>query len=138
MQVFIDSSTWLAYYLSDEPDHIRVKNIIKKSNKEGKTIVTSNDVIDETVTFLVYHKPQLVRKFIDFVQKAITTNALVQLWVDEEIQGQAFELVQKFSEHRLSLTDATTISLAKKFHIEAILTLDSDFTKLKAPVFPLY
>jgi len=138
MQVFIDSSTWLAYYLSDEPDHIRVKNIIKKSNKEGKIIVTSNDVIDETVTFLVYHKPQLVRKFIDFVQKAITTNALVQLWVDEEIQGQAFELVQKFSEHRLSLTDATTISLAKKFHIEAILTLDSDFTKLKAPVFPLY
>lgn len=137
MQVFIDSSAWLAYYLSDEPDHIRVKNIIKKSSKEGKIIVTSNDIVDETVTFLIYNKPQLVRKFIDFVQKAITANALVQLWVNEEIQEEAFGIVAKFAEHKLSLTDATTISLAKKFNIEAILTLDSDFTKVKAPVFPL-
>lgn len=136
-QVFIDSSAWLAYYLSDEPDHIRVKNIIKKSSKEGKIIVTSNDIVDETVTFLIYNKPQLVRKFIDFVQKAITANALVQLWVNEEIQEEAFGIVQKFAEHKLSLTDATTIALVKKFSIDSIISLDSDFAKIKAPVLPL-
>src|SRR3989344_5755995 len=124
-QVFIDSSVWLAYYLSDEPDHIRVKNLIKNFHKEGKNIITSNDIIDETVTFLIYHKPQLVKKFIDFIQKTISANTLVQLWVDEEIQVQAFELIQKFQEHRLSLTDATTIALVRKFKIESVISLDS-------------
>lgn len=136
-QFFIDSSAWIAYYLSDEPDHVRVKNLIKRLIKEGKVIVSSNDIIDETVTFLIYHKPFLAIKFIDFIKKAILTGGIIQLWVDEEIQNQAFELVQKFMEHKLSLTDATTIALVKKFSIGSIISLDSDFAKVKAPLFSL-
>lgn len=135
-RIFIDSSAWLAYYLSDEPDHIRVKNLIKGSAKEGKVIVTSNDIIDETATFLIYRKPQLAIKFIDFIKRTILTGNITQLWVDEEIQSEAFELVQKFAEHRLSLTDATTIALVKKFSIESVISLDSDFLKVGIPTLP--
>lgn len=135
-RVFIDSSAWLAYYLSDEPDHIRVKNIIKGLIKEDMVIVTSNDVIDETVTFLIYHKQVLVQKFIDFIKKTIFTGNISQLWVDEEIQSEAFELVQKFAEHKLSLTDATTIALVKKFSIESVISLDSDFRKVNIKTRP--
>lgn len=136
-QVFIDSSAWIAYYLSDEPDHVRVKNLIKGLVKEGKVIIISNDIIDETVTFLIYHKPLLAIKFIDFIKKALLTGNITQLWVDEEIQDEAFEIVQKFAEHKLSLTDATTIALVKKYSIQSIISLDSDFAKIKAPLFPL-
>ncbi len=135
-QFFIDTSAWLAYYLSDEPDHIRIKNIIKTLLKENRTIVTSNDIIDETVTFLIYNKPKLVPKFIDLIKKTITTSSVIQLWVDEEIQVHAFELVQKFQEHKLSLTDATTIALVKKFSIDSVISLDSDFIKVGIPTLP--
>lgn len=135
-RVFIDSSAWLAYYLSDEPDHIRIKNLIKGLIKEGQVIVTSNDIIDETVTFLIYRKPLLAKKFIDFLKKTILTNHMTQLWVDDEIQTEAFEIVQKFVEHKLSLTDATTIALIKKFSIESIISLDSDFTKVGISTLP--
>lgn len=120
----------MAYYLSDEPDHIRIKNLIKRSIKDQAEIVTSNDIVDETVTNFIYLKPQIAKKFIGFISKSITTNSLTQLWVDEEIQNQAFELVQKFSEHKLSLTDATTIVLMKDFGIESVISLDSDFKKV--------
>ena len=70
------------------------------------------------------------------MKKSSQTNSLVQFWIDEEIQNEAFELVQKFSEHRLSLTDATSIALIKKFSIESIISLDTDFIKVGIPTLP--
>lgn len=135
-KVFIDTSAWMAYYLSDEPDHIRIKNLIKGFIKEHIAIVTSNDTIDETVTNFIYINPRIARKFIEFIKKAIATDAVTQLWVDEEIQNEAFVLVEKFSEHKLSLTDATTVVLVKRFKIESIISLDSDFKKVGLKVLP--
>lgn len=135
-KVFIDTSAWMAYYLSDEPDHIRIKNLIKRYTKEKAEIVTSNDILDETVTNFIYLKPQIADKFIGFISKSIATNSLTQLWVDEEIQGEAFMIVQKFSEHKLSLTDATSIVLIKRFSIESVISLDSDFKKVGIPTLP--
>ncbi|MBI2594020.1 type II toxin-antitoxin system VapC family toxin [Candidatus Daviesbacteria bacterium] len=126
----------MAYYLSDEPDHIRIKNLIKRYTKEKAEIVTSNDILDETVTNFIYLKPQIADKFIGFISKSIATNSLTQLWVDEEIQGEAFMIVQKFSEHKLSLTDATSIVLIKRFSIESVISLDSDFKKVGIPTLP--
>lgn len=135
-KVFIDSSAWIAYYFSDEPEHIRIKNIIKNLAKENFVIATSNDVIDETVTLLIYAKPKLATKFIEFIKKNILANTIIQLWVDEEIQNEAFGFVEKFAEHKLSLTDATTIALIKKFNIESVISLDSDFIKVGITTLP--
>lgn len=129
-KVFIDTSAWMAYYLSDEPDHIRIKNLIKGFIKEHTAIITSNDVIDETVTNFVYIKPKIAGKFVEFIQRAIVKIAVTQLWVDQEIQNEAFELVQKFSEHKISLTDATSIVLMNRFNIDTVVSLDSDFRKV--------
>ncbi len=135
-RIFIDTSAWMAYYLSDEPDHIQIKNLIKGLIKKHINIITSNDVIDETVTNLIYTNPKVVKKFIDFIIEGTKTQALLQFWVDEQIQSEGFELVQKFSEHKLSLTDATSIALIKKFSIESVMSLDADFTKVGIPTLP--
>ncbi len=129
-KAFIDSSAWIAYYFSDEPGHIRIKNIIKNFIKENLIIATSNDIIDETITLLIYAKPKLATKFIEFIKKNILANTITQLWVDEQIQAEAFEIVEKYAEHKLSLTDATTVALVKKFSIESVISLDSDFLKI--------
>lgn len=78
-KVFIDTSAWMAYYLSDEPDHIRIKNLLKGFIKEHTAIVTSNDIIDETVTNFIYIKPKIAGKFVEFIQKAIDGNVVTQL-----------------------------------------------------------
>lgn len=135
-KVFIDTSAWMAYYLSDEPDHIRIKNLVKGFIKEHTAIVTSNDIIDETVTNFIYIKPKIAVKFVEFIQKAIAGNAVTQLWVDEEIQNEAFGLVQKFLEHKLSLTDATSIVLMNRFNIDTVISLDSDFKKAGLKTLP--
>lgn len=135
-RVFIDTSAWMAYYLSDEPDHIQIKNLMKRFAKDRVAIITSNDIIDETVTNLIYTNPKVAKKFIDFMSEGIKIQRIIQLWVDEQIQSEGFELVQKFSEHKLSLTDATSIALIKKFSIESVISLDSDFIKIGIPTLP--
>lgn len=138
-KVFIDSSAWISYCLSGQPKHSTVKQAVKQLIKDNAMICTSNDVVDETVTRLIYDADiKIAEKFINLIKDSRETNNLVQLWVDEEIQAEAFEIVQKFAEHKLSLTDATTIALVKKFSIDSIISLDSDFAKVKAPIFHLY
>lgn len=136
-KVFIDTSAWISYSLSRQPQHSTIKDLIKQLIKNNALIYTSNDIVDETITRLLYDTDiKITKKFIDFLQTYIENRSLIQLWVDEEIQSEAFELVQKFAEHKLSLTDATTIALVKKFSIESVISLDSDFRKVNIKTRP--
>ena len=136
-KIFVDTSAWISYLGSDQPGHINIKNLIKKYIKDGVVICTSNDVIDETTTRLIYDTNiKIAERFINMIKEGVKGHSLVQLWVDEEIQNEAFGLVQKFSEHKLSLTDATTITLVNRFNIDSVITLDSDFTKVGLRVLP--
>ncbi len=137
-KIFIDTSGWISYFGSDQPKHISIKNLIKQFIKDGIVICTSNDVIDETVTRLIYDTNiKIAQEFINLIKDNVKTGSLIQFWIDEEIQNQAFELVGKFSEHKLSLTDATSITLIKKFSIESVISLDSDFTKVGISTLPI-
>jgi len=136
-KVFIDTSAWIPYCLSAQPRHSTIKNLVKEFIMDRVIVCTSNDVIDETVTRLIYDTNiKIAQKFINLIKDGTKNNSLVQLWIDEEIQNEAFELIQKFSEHKLSLTDATSITLIKKFSIESVISLDADFTKVGIPTLP--
>lgn len=136
-KIFVDTSAWISYFGSDQPKHINIKSLIKRSIKDGEVICTSNDVIDETVTRFIYNTDiKRTQEFINFIKSSITKNNLIQLWVDEQIQAEAFEIAQKFGEHKLSLTDATTIVLMSRFNIDAVISLDSDFRKAGIKALP--
>ncbi len=130
-KAFIDTSAWISYSLSRQPKHSVIKGLIKQLVKNHVTICTSNDVVDETTTRLIYDTDiKIAERFINLIKEGVKSHSLVQLWVDEEIQNDAFGLVQKLSEHKLSLTDATTVVLVNRFNIESVVSLDSDFKKV--------
>lgn len=136
-KVFIDTSAWIPYSLSRQPTHPVINNLIKKLMKDNIIICTSNDVVDETVTRLIYDTNiKIAQQFINIIKQSSQANSLVQLWVDEQIQSEAFEIVEKFAEHKLSLTDATTIVLMNRFNIDSIISLDSDFRKVGIKTLP--
>lgn len=136
-KAFVDTSAWIAYYLSDDRHHLKIKKLLKGLILDKATICTSNDVIDETVTRLIYAtNPRFARKFIDFIKKSIEGGNLAQFWVDDQLQMEAFDLAVKFIEHKLSLTDCTTIALLKRFNIDSVISLDSDFKKVGVKTLP--
>lgn len=125
-KIFIDSSAWIAYANKTDQFHQRFLKLFDPDGKSDSPFYTSNDVIDETYTRIRYDVGwYMAEKFIGYLNRAIKTNFLIQLWTDEQIQAQAFDLLQKYKDHDLSLTDATSAILMKNFHITTVFTLDS-------------
>lgn len=129
-RIFIDSSAWISYLSKHDVNRKEISGKIKVEVKNGAELYTSNDVVDEMVLRLVYDLGWgAAKKFIDFIKKGMYRKDIVQLWTDEEVRDEAFSVLEKFKEHKLSLTDATSMVLVKRFKIDCVLTLDSHFIK---------
>ncbi|OGG21439.1 hypothetical protein A3D03_02935 [Candidatus Gottesmanbacteria bacterium RIFCSPHIGHO2_02_FULL_40_13] len=136
-KVFVDTSAWIAYFSRDDAHHAAVFQAFNSAIEEKSVICTSNYVFDETVTRLLYDASwNYTSKFINFITQSVTGRSIVKLWVDEQIEVEALGVVEKYHEHKLSFTDATTVVLVKNFKIDSILSLDSDFVKLGLSVLP--
>ena len=136
-KLIIDSSFWLTLVLENELNHEKIKMIFEEELERGTILYTTNDIIDETVTRMVYdNNLPTTEKFLNFLHQSIQKNALTQLWTDEQIQEEAFTVLKKYHEHKLSMTDATTVAIMKRFRLDAVLTLDSDFKKVGLPSLP--
>lgn len=136
-KVFIDTSAWLSSILSDEKTHRETATCMKKEMEMGTALCTSNYVVDETVTRLIYDTHwSIAEGFISRLQKSIAAKTLTELWIDEQLEAEAFTLLSKYHEHTLSMTDATTIALVKRWKIDTIMTLDTDFVKIGLSVLP--
>jgi len=130
-KVFIDSSAWIALVSFADKSHQKIDDDFKILVENHARIFTSNDIVDETVTRLAYDLGwRKAQKFVERVQELIANGNLIQLWTDEKIQQDAFEILAKFDDQKLSLTDATTVVIMQRFKLDAVLTLDSDFEKI--------
>lgn len=136
-RVLVDTSAWLSFILSNDRSHEQIDAKIKELYADRAIIYTTNDIVDETVTRLVYDKNLLIaKKFISLLDEGIKERTIIQLWTDEVIQREAFLILTKFSDHELSLTDATSAVIFGRYNIDAILTLDSDFVKIGLSCLP--
>ena len=134
---FIDATAWINYVLIGEPHHDEAVAFLKACIEGRKALFTSNDIVDETVTRLRYRVNfNVASDFFLFFQENVKKGLLIQLWVDEQLQLEAWELMEKFREHKLSLTDATSIAIMNRFRMDAIITFDDDFKKVGVRTLP--
>lgn len=133
----IDTSAWLAFILSNDRDHKKIDSLIGSLRKQGIVLYTTNDVVDETITRLIYDSNlNVAKKFISLLVQGAKEKTVIQFWTDEKIQQDAFEILAKFDDQKLSLTDATTVAIMQRFNLDAVLTLDSDFKKIGVKSLP--
>lgn len=133
MKVFIDTGAFIALFVSSERYHSNVSKKYKEYRKQRAQLVTSYYILDELYTRLIYDfGKSIAQKTIDLLNKSIGKEELVVLDIDEAIFRKAQEVMMKFSEHRISLTDATSYILYKDFSLDEVFTLDDDFKRIRA------
>ena len=136
-KIFIDTSAWVAFAIKSDPNHAKAKQIFKNCLEENASLFTSNDIIDEATTRLIYGAGfSKAKLFYQLWQHNLKSGLIAQLWTDEQIQTEAWQILVKFKDHKLSLTDASSIALFRRFKIDAIFTFDSDFRKVNIPTLP--
>lgn len=135
MKVFIDTSAFVSLLVKQDTHHELVVKKHKEYVQHHAIFLTSDYVLDELYTHLVYDLPknkvgEITAKF----DQKIHTKDIRLLPIDETVFSQAKVALLKFCEHKISFTDCTSYVFFKKLALDEIFTLDSDFKKLNLAV----
>ncbi len=132
MKIFIDTSAFISYFIKQETHNEEVAKKYDVYRKQKATFLTSDYVLCELFTWFnaKYHK-SIVEKVISTIEKMESEAEVNVLYVDRVLAKKSRDILLKFSEHKISFTDATSYILYKDFAIDEIFTLDKDFKKMR-------
>lgn len=133
MKVFIDTSVFISYFLKQDTSNIEVTEKFNFYKKQHAIFLTSNYILDELFAWFCAKETKFfLEKAMNAISEMRETRTIKVFYIDKFICEKAEKLFLKFSEHKISFTDATTYVLYKDFALDEIFTLDSDFKKMRA------
>lgn len=124
LRLFVDTSAWFAFTNRDDPDHKAVAALLGKS--PGR-LITSNFILDETVTLCLY---RLGHSVADRVGRVLLDSARVDLLrITPQDENAAWELFCKRADQTYSFTDCTSFVIMRRLGITTAAALDDDFAR---------
>ena len=135
--IFVDTSAFLALVNEKDNEHVAAKQFledIKNGKIRVKKIITSDYIIDETLTRIRYSVGH--KEAVEWGKDILASKVIEKIEIQREIFGLAWELFQTYEDKKLSFTDCTSFALMKKKGIEKVFSFDEDFTRLGFVLLP--
>lgn len=134
MKVFIDTSAFLALIFPSESSHVSIVRKYDFYKKEKVRFITSDYILDELQTRCLYIGGSYgASQSVKIISEAISLDQMAVIFVDLTIFKKSQEVFLKYSDHKISFTDATSYVLMKEYSLEEIFTLDRDFKRMRLP-----
>lgn len=132
MKVFIDTSAFIAYFIKQEAHNGEVTKKYGIYRKQKTVFLTSNYIIDELLTWfnVKYHR-SVLEKVISSLSRLENEGEINVLYIDKVIAKKSLDVLIKFSDQKISFTDATSYVLYRDFSLDEMFTLDDDFRKMR-------
>jgi len=128
---FVDTSAWFALANRGDPEHRAVRQAIE--SLDGR-LVTSNFVLDETVTLCLYRLGHEAATRVGQTLFGSAVCDLIRVTADDE-RG-AWELFRSRADKEFSFTDCTSFVMMRRLGIERAIALDDDFKREGFDVLP--
>ena len=130
-RLFVDTSAWVAFANTRDPDHRAVVRALRKF--EGR-LVTSNFVFDEVVTLSLARFGHAIAAKIGNVLLDADVADLVRVTADDE--RTAWRLFLDRADKTYSFTDCTSFTMMRRLGLTTAATLDDGFTQEGFEVVP--
>jgi predicted nucleic acid-binding protein len=125
-RVFVDTGAWFALQVTDDAQHEEARQNLPVLLDRCRSLVTSNTVVGETYTLLrVTRGYREAKRFLD---KIAHSRRLERLFVTEALERQAYEVLERFSDHAFSFVDATSFALMRQQKIRHAFAFDGHFS----------
>lgn len=131
MSVFIDTGLFYALQNQRASRHETARNALS-AVFEGNfgSAFTSDYVYDETVTLVQsrtrsFSEARIVGNRI--LGRAEFPDIVELLFVSETVFDDAIDAFERYADHSLSFTDATTVALVERHDLDYVLSFDDDF-----------
>ncbi|MCZ7385861.1 MAG: PIN domain-containing protein [Candidatus Methanoperedens sp.] len=135
--LFVDTSAFLALVNEKDDNHLTATTFleeIKNGKVKIKKIITSDYIIDETLTRIRYtvgHK-----EAVEWGQDIIASNVVEKVGVGRELFEPAWELFKTYNDKKLSFTDCTSFAIMKIRGIDKVFSFDDDFERVGFKLLP--
>jgi predicted nucleic acid-binding protein len=123
--LFVDSGGWFSLLIQEDESHGRAKELMARAAEDGRLIVTTDYILDETATLLkARKKAHLAVLFFDYVRRS-TACKVVPVWHSHFQAAEDF-----FVRHRdkpYSFTDCASFVVMKSLKLRDALSTDRHF-----------
>jgi predicted nucleic acid-binding protein len=129
MNVYVDTGAWVAYFDRSDRFHPLVTPYLQATLRQAvDRLVTSDYVLDETVSYLRYHVSHATALTAFQALSALAqAQRLTMLEVNRDTRKRAGQIFEQFHEHTFSFTDCTSFALCEVHHIQYAVRVDKDF-----------
>ena len=124
-RVFVDTGAWIALAEQSDTHHLKANKIIEKLGNENALLITSDYVLDETITWLRYNVSHKVA--VEFAAQVMTSNVTEVLYIDEAAFVKTTELFNKYRDQKFSFTDCSSFVLMRTHRIKQAFAFDAHF-----------
>lgn len=133
MKVFVDTGVWIALKDKNDGDHDEAKKHLQLLKKKRAQLFSNDYILAETYTRFIYDFG--LDAAIDFYQSVIegTDYNLTVIEVDERARQNAWRILRKYSDHKLSFADATAAVSFFDYQLDEIFTFDRHFRDINLP-----
>lgn len=136
-QLFVDTGGWIALLKRDDHMHVGAGAYYEAQVAEGRRFLTTNYVIDETATRLRYDAGlEAAVAFRRAVERAVAERRLRVVWIDARLEREGWDILERYADIPLSLTDATSVAVARGSKATEVFGFDRHFRALGFDVQP--
>jgi uncharacterized protein len=123
--IFIDTGAFLGRYIARDQCHKRALRVWKQLEKRSDRCVTSNFVLDETLTLLARRATYAFAA--ERGRLLFASRALVILRPTAEQELAALDVFEKYADQGISFTDAISFVLMQEGGIRRVFSFDRHF-----------
>jgi len=130
--LFIDTWGWLVLADRNDPAYGRVAGMRRKNVESRRPWVTTDYVLDETITRLFAAAPfAKAQEFCDAIFASRDLGSLVVEYISPERFRTAYQLRLRYKDKsRISFTDLTSFAVMHELGIRDVLTGDEHFVQI--------
>ncbi len=128
-RLFVDSWGWLVLANARDPSFASVSGLYRRSAELRSAWVTTDYVLDETITRLFMTTPfALANQFVEGIFDASRLGTVDIEHVTPERFAQAWKLRRRYKDKpRFSFTDITSFAVMRELGLKQVLTGDAHF-----------
>lgn len=126
--IFVDTSALAALSNIDEQDHEKVYNFFHKEYDPSlMSLVTTDYVLDELLTFMRCRKKQDLDRVLKFI-RSLFVSEIELLGIGKDLFKDALTLMATFDDQYFSCTDCVSFMVMKDMKIMDVIATDKHFT----------
>jgi uncharacterized protein len=132
--VFVDTSAFVALRNAAEAEHEPARGALSDPLPAGAALFTSNHVFAETYTALLVRVGR--DEAIEWGRRFRASGAIELVRLDEEVEGAAWEILDRHADKRWSYVDATSFALIEREGNGEAFAFDAHFGQRGLRVLP--